>query len=166
MSDGDEGLDLDELNDLGAEAAENPPQPQPATEGRDCIRTEDGEIAHPLAWRAFNGSTTLWRQCQDLTLRKGDDPDLTTLLNEYQITSAKLAGALDSLAYGREHREGPFVVAYLKRALGHLHAAQSALERVGPKKLLPDKALASTRVELFSIREEILRLMREFRGQP
>ena len=158
-------LDVDAINDLCAEAAEHPPEPDPATEGRDWIRTEKGEVIHPLSLRAFNGSMELWHQCKNLTLRKGDDPDLTTLLDEYQVTSAKLAGALDSLAYGRESREGAFIVAYLKRALGHLHAAQSALERVAPKQLLPDDTLASTRTELFAIREEILRLTREFRSQ-
>jgi hypothetical protein len=161
----DDWLDVDEINDICAEAAEHPPQPDPATEGRDWIRTEDGEVTHPLSLRAFNGSMELWHKCKELTLRKGDDPDLTTLLNEYQIAGAKLAGALDSLAYGRESREGAFIVAYLKRALAHLHAAQSALERVAPKQLLPANTLASTRAELFSVREEILRLMREFRGQ-
>ena len=77
----------------------------------------------------------------------------------------KLAGALDGLAYGRDLREGAFTVAYLKRALNHLHAAQAALERVAAKQLLPAETLAPTRAELFAIREEILRLMEEFRGR-
>jgi len=162
---GDDWLDVEEINAMCAEAAEHPLQPDPATEGRDWIRTEEGEVTHPLSLRAFNGSMALWHQCKELSLRKGDDPDLTTLLNEYQITGAKLAGALDGLAFGREAREGAFIVACLKRALAHLHTAQSALERVTPKHLLPDPALASTRTEFFALREEILRLMREFRGQ-
>ena len=100
-----------------------------------------------------------------LGLSEPEDDDLCKLVAEFQITGAKLAGALDGLAYDRDSREGPFVVAYLKRALGHLHAAQSALEKVAPKNLLPADALDSTRAELFGIREEILLLMKEFRGQ-
>ena len=72
---------------------------------------------------------------------------------------------LDSLAYGRDTTSGAFVVATLKRALTHLHAAQAALEKVTLKKLLAAETTASTRAELFSVREEILRLMREFRGK-
>ena len=56
-------------------------------------------------------------------------------------------------------------VAYLKRALGHLHQAQAALEKVAAKKLLSPEALTSTRAELFAVREEVLRLMNEFRRQ-
>jgi hypothetical protein len=163
--DDDEQLDVDEINRICAEAVENPPQPEPATEGVDWVREEDGGVSHPLALRAFNGAVALWHKCDDIDLDKGDDNDLCALLSEYQITSAKLAGALDGLAYGRDRSEGAFIVAYLKRALNHLHAAQAALELVAPKHLLPADTLNATRTELFALREEILRLMEEFRGQ-
>ena len=142
---------------------EAPPlEPDPATEGVDWIRAEDGDISHPLSLRAFNGSVALWDRCKELgTL---DEAEVSDLVSEYQITGAKLAGALDSLAYGRDLREGAFIVAYLKRALSHLHAAQAALERVAAKSLLPPETVAHTRAELFSLREDILRLMTEFRG--
>jgi hypothetical protein len=94
-----------------------------------------------------------------------DQEDIAELMSEYQITAAKLAGALNGLAYGRHMREGAFVVAYLKRALHHLHAAQSGLEKVAAKNLLPLATITETRTELFAVREEILRLMTEFRGQ-
>ena len=107
----------------------------------------------------------MWRQCLELGLGETDDEDLTRLIGEYQTAGAKLAGALDGLAYGRDLREGAFIVAYLKRALGHLHEAQGALEKVAAKKLLSPEALTSTRAELFAVREEVLRLMNEFRRQ-
>ncbi len=161
----DDWLDVDEMNRICAEAVDNPPEPDPATEGIDWVRDEEsGDVSHPLSLRAFNSSLAFWRECKQLGLDKTEDPDLGALLGEYQITGAKLAGALDCLAYGREHRDGPFIVAYLKRALSHLHAAQAALEKVAPKKLLPEPILTATRAELFGIREEVLRLMREFRG--
>lgn len=141
------------------------PVPDPATEGVDWVRDEHGDIGHPLALRAFKGSVALSHACKELGLGKLEDEDLGGLISEFQITSAKLAGALNSLAYGREHREGAFIVAYLKRALGHLHGAQGALEKVAPKHLLPAATLGATRRELFELREEILRLMEEFRGR-
>jgi len=114
--------------------------------------------------RAFNSSIALWHQCEELGPASADDEDLAELLGEYQITSAKIAGALNSLAYGRETTSGAFVVACLKRALNHLHAALAALEKVAPKHLLPSESISSIRSELFAIREEMLRLMGEFRG--
>lgn len=153
----EEGFEFpDELPDL---------QPDPATEGIDWVRDKHGHTCHPLALRALDGSVALWRKCDELGLRKTEDEDLCNLISEYQITSAKLAGALNGLAYGRDLREGAFIVAYLKRAIGHLHAAQNALEKVTPKKMLPDDLIETVRKELFGIREEILRLMDEFRGK-
>jgi len=160
-----EEWDVDEINRICAETAEEPLQPDPLTEGVDWIRRENGDITHPLSLRAFNASVTLSRKCRQLGKSKADDEDLCAFLSEFQITGAKLAGALNGLAYGRDLREGPFTVAYLKRALGHLHAAQAALERVTPKNLLPEETVTENRAELFAIREEILRLMDEFRGR-
>jgi hypothetical protein len=142
-----------------------PLEPDPATEGVDWVRTEEGDVKHPLAWRAFNSGLALWHRLKELGLDQGDDPDVATLLTEFQITGAKLAGALDGLAYGRDVAEGAFTVACLKRALSHLHAAQAALEKVAPKQLLPADLATGTRTELFTLREEILRLMDEFRGR-
>ena len=161
---GDE-FEANEINRICAGAVENPEPPDPLTEGVDWVRTEDGGIKHPLSLRAFNSSMALWHQCEELGLGETEDADLGQSVDEFQITGVKLAGALDGLAYNRNLRKGPFVVAYLKRALGHLHTAQSALEKVAAKNLLPAAVLASTRAEMFGIREEILRLMKEFRGQ-
>ncbi len=118
----------------------------------------------PLPLRVLNSSLDLWHRCKDLGLGKADDDDLCRLNGDSQTTGAKLAGALDGLPYGRDLTEGPFIVARLKRALNYPHAAQAALERVTPKNLLPTDLVTSTRTELFAVREEILRLMEEFRG--
>jgi hypothetical protein len=142
-----------------------PLEPDPATQGVDWVRKEDGYISHPLALRALEGSVALWNKFEELGLDKTAEDGLCRLLGEYQTTSAKLAGALDGLAYGRDLSEGAFIVACLKRALNHLHTAQAALEQVSLKRLLPAELLDSTRAEFFVLREEILRLMTEFRGQ-
>ena len=55
-------------------------------------------------------------------------------------------------------------VARMKRGLTHLHTAQAALVKVADKKLLPAEDLDRTWTELFSLREEMLRLMEEFRN--
>lgn len=140
-------------------------EPDPATEGVDWVRKKDGFIGHPLALRALDGSVALWHKLEKLGLDKTANEDLATLLGEYQTTSAKLAGALDGLAYGRDLTEGPFIVACLKRALNHLHAAQAALEKVSRQKSLPAPTTRKLRAEFFALREEILRLMEEFRSK-
>lgn len=151
-----DGADLDDFA---------PMEPDPATEGVDWIRRENGDVCHPLYARAFDGSMSLMDQCEESGLLRREDRDLDMLLGEYQITTAKLAGALNSLAYGRDLQDGPFVVARLKRALNHLHNTQAALEAVAPKKILQPGVINTVRSELFALREEILRLMQEFRGQ-
>ncbi len=159
-----EGSEQEESFDFPDEVP--PLEPDPATEGVDWVRGERGHVTHPLTHRAFEGSMALWHKCDELGLDKLEDDDLTTLITEYQTTGAKLAGALDGLAYGRDLREGAFIVACLKRALNHLHAAQAGLEKVAPKNLVPAELVASTRNDLFALREDILRLMEEFRRQP
>jgi hypothetical protein len=100
-----------------------------------------------------------------LGLDKTEDKDLEQLIFEFQTTGVKLGGALDGLARGQGYSDDAFTVAYLKRALDHLHIAQAGLEAVAPKKLLPEPRIAEARKELFEIREGILRLMDEFRGR-
>ena len=77
----------------------------------------------------------------------------------------KLAGALSGIARGEDFQDAAFTVAYLKRALSHLHKAQAGLEAVSTKNLLPNELIAESRQELLEIREGILQLMDNFRGQ-
>ena len=107
----------------------------------------------------------VWHECDELELKKTEDDDLQQFIFEFQTTGVKLAGALHGIAQGRGPRDGAFTVAYLKRALDHLHQAQAGLEAVAPKKLLPEKMVAEARKELFESREGILKLMDEFRGR-
>jgi hypothetical protein len=145
--------------------AEDPLVPEPHREGVDWIRTESGDVVHPLQHRCSEGGLALWRACDESGLARSEDPDLGELLDEFQITAAKLAGGLNGLAYGRNSHERGFIVAYLKRALSHLHAAQAALERLTPKQIVPAPVLTRARQELFEIREGIVDLMRRFRAK-
>ena len=159
-------MDVDEVNRICREAAESLIQPDPATEGVDWIRVPDGEtrdVRHPLQHRCYESSMALWHQCHELGLGASDDEALGQLIGEFQIASAKLAGALNGLAHGESGHEPGFIVACLKRGLNHLHKAQAGLEKVALEKLLPEALIRKTRQELFEIREEILRLMERFR---
>lgn len=142
-----------------------PPEPEPQREGIDWIRTEDGDIAHPLQHRCSESVLNFWHRAEELGMEKLADKDLDQFIFEFQITGAKLAGALNSIAEARAVADAAFTVACLKRALDHLHKSQAGLEAVAPKKLLPADPVAKARKELFEIREGILRLMDEFRGR-
>ena len=98
-------------------------------------------------------------------LAESEDEHLQQFLGEFQTTGAKLAGALNPVAEGRCLPEPAFTVAYLKRALDHLHQSQAGLESLAEKRLFPEPTIAEARGELFAIREGILRLMDEFRGR-
>ncbi len=170
--DGDESeggsarISVEEMNRICEEAANAPePEPDPMTEGKDWIRTEDGELRHPLQHRCFESAMKLWHECDELGLRKAGEEDLHQFIFEFQTASVKLAGALDGLAQGRDPSEAAFTVACLKRALDHLHKSQAGLEAVASRKLLPEKTITEARRELFEIREGILQLMDEFRGR-
>jgi hypothetical protein len=157
---------IDEIN-AACEAALNEPEPEPdpSREGIDWIRTEDGRLRHPLEHRCFESAMKFWHLADELEFEKLADKDLDQFIFEFQTTSAKLAGSLGPTARGEHFPEASFTVAYLKRALDHLHKSQAGLEAVAPKKLLPEDALAEARKELFEIREGILRLMDQFRGR-
>jgi len=157
---------IEEMNRICEESVNAPfPEPDPQTEGKDWIRTASGDIRHPLQHRCFESALKFWQECEALGLERSDDPDLQEFIFKFQTTSVKLAGALDGFAQGRGFRDAAFTVAYLKRALNHLHQAHAGLENAAMKSLLPEKMVAEARKEMFDIREGILRLMDEFRGR-
>jgi len=157
---------IDEINAACEAALDEPePEPDPAREGIDWIRTDDGDIQHPLQHRCFESAIKFWRLADDLGLEKLADKDLDQFIFEFQTTGAKLAGSLNPIARDHHFLEALFTVACLKRALDHLHKSQAGLEAVARKRLLPDDAVAEARKELFEIREGILRLMDQFRGR-
>ena len=158
---------IEEMNAACEAALNEPPsEPDPHREGIDWIRTEDGDLSHPLQHRCSESASRFWRLADELGLDKFADKDLEQFIFEFQTTGAKLAGALDGIARGEGFGEPAFTVACLKRALDHLHKAQAGLEAVAPRKILPETVITEARKEMFEIREGILRLMDEFRGRP
>jgi PAS domain-containing protein len=163
---GEENRRIEEMNRACEEALnEPPPELEPHREGIDWIRTEDGDIRHPLQHRCFESAMKFWHECDELNLTESGDEDLQQFIFEFQTTGVKLGGALDGLARGQGYDDDAFTVAYLKRVLDHLHKSQAGLEAVAPKNLLPAKMVSTARKELFEIREGILKLMDEFRGR-
>ncbi len=157
---------IDEIN-AACQAALNepPPEPDPHREGIDWIRAEHGEVCHPLQHRCFESAMKMSDACDELGLGEANDDAVGRFLFEFQMTSVKLGGALNSIAKGNEPHDPAFTVAYLKRALDHLHKSQAGLEDVVVKKVLPESVVGEARRELFEIREGILRLMEEFRDR-
>jgi len=158
----------DELAEVPAEELQIPdeiPELEPVkeTEGKDWIRTRDGDIAHPLQNRCYENAMALWNECTTLNLDADDS--VSEFITGYQILSAKLAGALNSLAYGHHEDERAFTVANLKRALGILHQTQEELESDEVLGKLPSPIAKRVRHELFDLRESILKLMDEYRGR-
>lgn len=139
------------------------PQPDPATEGVDWIRVDNDVIRHPLAHRAHRVTLRMIDLVDAAAPAGEDDGQLIALMSGVTTLGAKLAGALNGLAYGRPLAGLAFTVAYLKRALDPLHRSQAALRHVAERGQIEPETVGWLRNELFEIREEILRLMEEFR---
>lgn len=139
------------------------PAPDPSREGIDWVRDEDGDIVHPIEKRATD---TLYALLDEL--RAAGHPEehhagLGEFLAHTMTLSAKLAGALGSLAHGWDGCESGLTIASLKRALDVLHQALTAAEALGADTPFPAARLGCFRKELFAIREEMLALMAQLR---
>jgi hypothetical protein len=164
----EEALEAEERGALDLDEEESDPEldplvPNPMTEGVDWIRDEFDHVQHPLAIRASRVAMAMWHYCDEMDLlgEKGDD-DVQEMVFQAQTTGAKLAGALNHLAYDTGPDAG-FVVACLKRSLNYLHAAIAAADRVGGRRLLDRRRLDEFRRQLFDIRENIIGLMQRYR---
>jgi hypothetical protein len=147
-------IDIDDIPEL---------VPNPLTEGRDWIRTENGRVKHPLSEKAFRVAMDMWHYSKDRELiGENGDEDLHDMIFQAQTLGAKLAGALDSLAY-EDDPDGGFVVACLKRGLQFFDNAMRSADRVSGKDLLNADKLEQFRSDLFQIRQEMLRLMTYYR---
>jgi hypothetical protein len=157
---------IEEMNAACEEALNEPePEPELSREGIDWIRTESGDVVHPLEHRTFEASVKFRQAIDALGLKDNTDENLENFVFEFHMTAAKLAGALGSIARGIALPEPGFTVACLKRALDHLHKSQAGLEAVEPRKLLPDELVAQARKELFEVRDGILKLMDRYRRE-
>ena len=165
-SEEDSRISVEEMNRITEAALNEPPsEPDPHREGIDWIRTQDGDLAHPLQHRCAQSAIKYWKLSDEFGLEKTEDKDLWEFVFELQTTGVKLAGALNGIAEGCGFSDRAFTVACLKRALLHLHKSQAGLEGVALKMLLPVSMVIEARKKLFGIREGILNLMNEYRGR-
>lgn len=146
------------------EAFENqaPQTPNPATEGKDWIRDNEGEIHHPLCHAAIIGALAMRCTAQDRGWLEAD-PAVAEMLFQFQMMSAKLVGALDGLAYDDDPDCG-FVVACLKRALHHLHQSMAAQNQAVANGAADREWLKNCRAVMLPLREQILAQMQRFRN--
>src|SRR5437867_11425 len=60
-------MSVEEMNRISEEALNEPePEPDPLTEGKDWIRTEDGDLRHPLQHRCSESAMKYWHACDEL----------------------------------------------------------------------------------------------------
>ncbi len=139
--------------------------PNPLTEGVDWIKGSNGRITHPLTNRSFSVAMELWSYCKKSgNLSEKADQDLRDMIFKIQTLTAKLAGALDGIAYDMDTDAG-FVVACLKRALPYINGAMLCGDNVGRKEIIREEKLEYFRSKMLGIREEIIRLMSRYRKQ-
>ena len=141
----------------------SPLKPNPLTEGRDWVRTATGRVTHPLSCRAHATAMDMWQYCsQQGLMGEAGDKDLHDMIFQAQCLSAKLAGALNGIAYDRQVESG-FIVACLKRTLKYINQSIASADAVTTRQLLDDERLESFRGDLFRIRQDILELMKHYR---
>ena len=142
------------------------PEPDPNTEGVDWIRTENGRIAHPLQHRCFELGIKIFNDAKQLGLLGPEikKPVDSVALMKFKIhcASAKLAGALNSLAFGHMFEPG-FIVANLKRALTLVNEALGAIAQVEKEGAMTD-FIPEYRRETFEIRSGIIDLIERYRS--
>jgi hypothetical protein len=168
-SQGDEGFDLaDSWQDEEESQWDQDDQPEmlpnPLTKGTHWIESDSGRPCHPLYHQAFEFGNRMFHICKDAGLQgEGGDENIDDMIFKTHCTTAKLAGALNSLAYEKMPvREPGFIVANLKRALNLLKEALNAQHKAAEAGLLPEH-MDTFAQELFAIRDGILALCDEFR---
>ncbi|MEY2564445.1 MAG: hypothetical protein QOH88_2638 [Verrucomicrobiota bacterium] len=135
------------------------PTPDLSREGIDWVLNEHDEFVHPIGKRATDALYALFDE-----LRAAGNPEehhegLGEFVATFMTLSAKLAGALGSIARGFEGAESGLTIASLKRALNFLHQALTAAAALDHDAPFPAARIAHFRDELFAIREEMLALM-------
>lgn len=156
----DWGEDLDALfsREIGQfEEGENGSTDDPAEPGGEDARQEH----HPLYQQA--SALTVWIESL-FTPRDGQKvlpPAVAKLTSNATLASVKLAAALSD----DDVDELGMTIAYLKRALKAITVALEAAAQCEDAQLLAPESAALLRARIFSIRDGIVSLMGEYRGE-
>lgn len=117
-------------------------------------------IQHPLQKKAQE----VWQRGRDLIQAGGEHPAAAKLEHDLMQLACKMAGALNG---GDYPRETGFVLALLKRCLTWQNEAMSAcLELIEAAADDPDhrRAMEALRDSIFEVREDIMNLRKELKG--
>jgi hypothetical protein len=117
-------------------------------------------LRHPLVTRLIDRSVAL----SELAGDKRDD-DLEEMVGSFMVVGPKVAGALTigDRDLGSDLNMSGLVVAKLKRAVGELSRALSAADRLRKAKRELPFSLDEWTTEILEARQEILKLMDDFR---
>ena len=162
--------EVDEITQELSEVAEamQPDDPETLIESACFIAGSREDEHHPLSRRAMNFALHLQAEAEQRGLLQPDaarENALLAVIVSIIAMGAKLAAALDPMVEGLEPEPG-FVVAMLKRAQVPLNEAMHALGSIDMRQLNGNTRRWLTRVrhELFSIRNDVLDVMKEQRA--
>lgn len=145
-------------------AQESVPVPDPLAEGIDWIRGASGRVTHPLTDRSYKIALGMWQYFK--SRKKEDksynDPDVRDMIFKMQTITAKLAGALDHIAFDSDVESG-FVVACLKRTLPIINQLMASMDNVENKKIMPAREVSGFKIKVLEIRDDVLSLMVKYR---
>lgn len=153
-----------EMKEIDESEALDEPEPDldPAREGIDWMRDEEGYVCHPLTHRCAQLGLKLMKATQKL------EEDHVAPASQFAVgvssIAAKLAGAMEPIARGDFEPDPAFTVALLKRALNVLHTSQAELEQGAGANIFPPELITETRRELLEIRQALLDLMNHLRS--
>lgn len=140
--------------------------PEPHLEGIEWIRTEDGEIRHPLAHRAAEWSLRAMRDAAAICPPDSEPPDS---LREWRSGAVELAtrlvGTLRQRAYGSDSSDPALTIALLKRTAATTDGLIGSTLRLGESGMLPQAAAFTHRDELFAIRQGVIDLIHRLRSE-
>jgi hypothetical protein len=143
--------------DLDFESDETEEDVSPGQLFNDCAETFEQHVLYRAAF-----SLTIWLdRLFEATPALQNDPSAVKLATHTAMASAKLAAALSD----EDAEELGMTIAYLKRSLKAITVAMDASSQLSAEKLLSRSQHSALQQRLFQVRDGIILLMGEFRGE-